>query len=79
MPPEKEFAETLHFKDERIWELEDKLKELGAGGMDKKVYMVSMTEEDYQKMIVELSGGLCKILSSAVVIDLYGKRGDSNG
>lgn len=76
---EQEFAETLHFKDERIWELEDKLKELGAGGTDKKVYMVSMTEEDYQKMILELSGGLCKILSSAVVIDPYGKESGGNG
>lgn len=77
---EQEFAETLHFKDERIWELEDKLKELSAGNTGKKVYMLTMTDEEYLKMSAELiSGDLRKILVTAAVIDPNGKRGGGNG
>lgn len=77
---EQEFAETLHTKDERIWELEDKLKELGAGNTGKKVYMLTMTDEEYLKMDAELiSGDLRKILVTAAVIDPNGKRGGGNG
>lgn len=68
---EQEFAETLHFKDERIWALEDKLKELsGDTNTNKKIYLVSMTDEDYQKILAELSGGFRDILETAAVVDI---------
>lgn len=69
---EQEFAETLHFKDERIWALEDKLKELGGSpGTDKKIYLLSMTDEDYRKMLAELNGSSFRnILEAAAIVDI---------
>lgn len=68
---EQEFAETLHFKDERIWALEDKLKELGGStDADKKIFLLSMTDEDYRKMLAELGGSLRNILEAAAVVDI---------
>lgn len=69
---EQEFAETLHFKDERIWALEDKLKELGGSPeTDKKIFLLSMTDEDYQKMLAELNGSSFRnILEAAAVVDI---------
>lgn len=69
---EQEFAETLHFKDERIWALEDKLKELGGGtDVDKKIYLLSMTDEDYRKMLTEVNGSSFRnILEAAAVVDI---------
>lgn len=69
---EQEFAETLHFKDERIWALEDKLKELGGStDADKKIFLLSMTDEDYRKMLAELNGSSFRnILEAAAVVDI---------
>lgn len=69
---EQEFAETLHFKDERIWALEDKLKELGGSPeTDKKIYLLSMTDEDYRKMLAELNGSSFRnILEAAAIVDI---------
>ncbi len=69
---EQEFAETLHFKDERIWALEDKLKELGGSpGTDKKIYLLSMTDEDYRKMLAVLNGSSFRnILEAAAIVDI---------
>jgi len=69
---EQEFADTLHFKDERIWALEDKLKELGGSpGTDKKIYLLSMTDEDYRKMLAELNGSSFRnILEAAAIVDI---------
>lgn len=69
---EQEFAETLHFKDERIWALEDKLKELGGStDADKKIFLLSMTDEDYRKMLAELNDSSFRnILEAAAVVDI---------
>lgn len=69
---EQEFAETLHFKDERIWALEDKLKELGGSpDTDKKIYLLSMTDEDYRKMLAEMNGSSFRnILEAAAIVDI---------
>ena len=69
---EQEFAETLHFKDERIWALEDKLKELGGSPeTDKKIFLLSMTDEDYRKMLAELNGSSFRnILEAAAIVDI---------
>lgn len=69
---EQEFAETLHFKDERIWALEDKLKELGSSpDTDKKIYLLSMTDEDYRKMLAEMNGSSFRnILEAAAIVDI---------
>lgn len=74
-----EFAKTINAKDDKIWELEDKLKALEDKPQKyvKKIFAFAMTMDTYSKLIELIKKSkdtdLSKALSGAKIIDLNGK------
>lgn len=75
-----EFAKTINAKDDKIWELEDKLKALEDKPQKyvKKIFAFAMTMDTYSKLIELIKKSkdtdLLKALSGAKIIDLNGKE-----
>ena len=75
-----EFAKTINAKDDKIWELEDKLKALEDKPQKyvKKIFAFAMTMDTYSKLIELIKKSkdtdLSKALSGAKIIDLNGKE-----